>query len=95
MPTDKLLHLLAGSTIAAVAYPFGIFWASLAVFIAAIGKEAWDSTGRGHVELLDALATVAGGALLLGWYLLLNHPVLPWFFKVLGMRVPLCVSRVF
>lgn len=68
MPTDKLLHLLAGITIAALVYPFGILWACLAVFIAAIGKEAYDSTGRGHVELLDALATVAGGSVLLGWY---------------------------
>jgi hypothetical protein len=68
MPTDKLLHLLAGIAIAAVVYPFGILWACLAVLIAAIGKEAWDSTGRGHVELLDAVATLAGGAVLLGWY---------------------------
>lgn len=68
MPSDKLLHLLAGSTIAALVYPFGILWACLAVFIAAIGKEAYDSTGRGHVELLDAAATVAGGALLVWWY---------------------------
>jgi hypothetical protein len=71
MPTDKLLHLLAGIAIAALAYPFGILWACLAVLVAAVGKEIYDSTGRGHVELLDALATVAGGALLLGWYTLI------------------------
>jgi hypothetical protein len=46
---DKLLHILAGSTIAALAYPFGILWAFLAVFIAAIGKEAYDSTGRCYI----------------------------------------------
>lgn len=68
MPTDKLLHLLAGIAIAAVAHPFGILWAGLAVFVAAIGKEAYDSTGRGYVEVLDAVATLAGGAVLLGWY---------------------------
>lgn len=68
MPTDKLLHLLAGSTIAALVYPFGFIAVCVAVFGAAVGKEAYDSTGRGHVELLDALATVAGGAVLLGWY---------------------------
>jgi hypothetical protein len=49
MPTDKLLHFLAGCTIAALGYPFGIFWACLAVFAAAVGKEAYDSTGRGNV----------------------------------------------
>jgi hypothetical protein len=49
MPTDKLLHLLAGIAIAAVVYPFGILWACLAVFVAAIGKEAYDSTGRCYI----------------------------------------------
>jgi hypothetical protein len=52
-----------------------ILWVCIAVCLAAVGKEAYDSTGRGNVELLDALATVAGGGLLVGWYLLLNHPV--------------------
>lgn len=68
MPTDKLIHFLAGSTIAALAYPFGLLWSIAAVLIAAFGKEAYDSTGRGHVEFFDAAATVAGGAVLLGWY---------------------------
>lgn len=62
MPTDKILHLLAGIAIATLVYPFGILWAIAAVFIAAIGKETYDSTGRGHVELLNAVATVAGWA---------------------------------
>jgi hypothetical protein len=66
LTTDKLLHLLVGIVIAAVVYPFGVFWACLAVLVAAVGKEIHDATGRGHVELLDALATVAGGVLLLG-----------------------------
>lgn len=66
--SDKLIHLLAGIAIAAVVYPFGILWAIAAVFLAAVGKEAYDSTGRGHVELLDAVATLAGGAVLLSWY---------------------------
>lgn len=68
MPTDKLLHLLVGSAIAALVYPFGILWAIAAVSVAAVGKEIYDSTGRGNVELLDAMATLAGGAVLLGWY---------------------------
>lgn len=72
MPVDKLLHLLAGSTLAALVYPFGILWACLAVLVAAVGKEAYDSTGRGNVELMDAVATLAGGAALLGWYAILK-----------------------
>jgi len=68
MPTDKLLHLLVGIAIAAALYPFGLIPAMLAVTIAAVGKELYDSTGSGHVEVLDAVATLAGGAVLLGWY---------------------------
>lgn len=76
MLTDKLLHFLAGITVAAVVYPFGILWACLAVFITAIGKEAYDATGRGNVEVLDSLATVVGGVILIGWYeLLIGYPV--------------------
>lgn len=67
-PADKLPCPLAGSDSAALVYPFGILWACLAVCLAAIGKEAYDSTGRGNVEVLDAVATVAGGAVMVGWY---------------------------
>jgi hypothetical protein len=72
MPTDKLLHLLAGIAIAAILYPFGIFPAMLAVCIAAIGKELRDMRGHGTPEVLDALATVAGGAVLIGWFEIAN-----------------------
>ena len=68
MPTDKLLHLLVGIAIAAILYPFGLIPALVAVVVAAIGKELWDKTGRGTPELLDAVATIAGGAALLAWY---------------------------
>lgn len=71
MPPDKFPHLLAGIATAAVVYPFGILWACLAVCLAAIGKEAYASTGRGRVEFMDAFTTVVGGVLLLGWYTLL------------------------
>lgn len=71
MPTDKLLHFLAGIAIAALVYPFGILWAFLAVSIVAIGKEIRDAQGFGTPEIADALATIAGGAVLLGWYLLM------------------------
>ena len=68
MPTDKLLHLLVGIAIAAILYPFGLTLATVAVVVAAIGKELWDKTGRGTSEVLNAVATIAGGAALLGWY---------------------------
>jgi len=68
MPIDKLLHLLAGIAIAAILYPFGVVPAFCAVLFAATAKELWDKTGRGTPELLDAVATIAGGATLLGWY---------------------------
>jgi hypothetical protein len=72
MPTDKLLHFLAGIAMAAILYPFGILPAMLAVTIAAIGKELRDMRGHGTPEVLDALATVAGGAALLGWFEIAN-----------------------
>jgi hypothetical protein len=68
MPTVKLLHLLVGITIAATLYPLGLIPSGVAVVVASIGKELWDKTGRGTPELLDAVATIAGGAALLGWY---------------------------
>ena len=68
MPTDKLLHILAGIAIAATVAPFGAVPAFLAVLIAAIGKELYDSTGRGTPELLDAVTTIAGGLSLLAWH---------------------------
>ena len=68
MPTDKLLHFLVGIAIAAILYPFGVLPTMLAVTIAAIGKELRDMRGHGTPEVLDALATLAGGAVLLGWY---------------------------
>jgi hypothetical protein len=68
MPTDKLLHIIVGIAIAAIIYPFGSLPAMLVVTIAAIGKELRDMRGHGTPEVLDALATVIGGAALLGWY---------------------------
>jgi hypothetical protein len=72
MPTDKLLHLLAGIATAAGVYPFGILWACLAVCLAAVGKELWDAQGHGTPDRIDALATVAGGVLMLGWLTLVS-----------------------
>jgi hypothetical protein len=68
MPTDKLLHLLAGISIAAILYPLGIYVALGAVAVAAVGKELWDARGRGTPEVLDAVAACVGGFGLLFWY---------------------------
>lgn len=66
IPRDKLLHLLAGAIIAAAAHPFGLPIAAAAVAVIAIGKELYDRMGHGTRDPLDALATIAGGALVLG-----------------------------
>ena len=68
IPADKLLHTLAGISVAAVVAPWGVIPAAAAVLFAAIGKELYDRTGRGTPELLDAVATVGGGVALLAWY---------------------------
>ena len=64
---DKIAHFLAGAAIAGLAVAYG---ASPAVgfqvaILAAVLKEAYDLTGRGTPEVLDALATIIGGALVL------------------------------
>lgn len=56
--TDKLLHFLAGSTIAAALLPFGVLLAAAAVLIAGIGRELV----RPPFDARDLLATIAGGA---------------------------------
>lgn len=72
MPTDKLLHLLAGATVFAIALPFGLVWAKGAVILAAVAKEAYDAGtnlyAKRHgqpaphtVDWADAGATLLGG----------------------------------
>ena len=66
LSADKAAHLIAGLVIYCL-----LAWASpaaglIACVIAGALKEAWDSTGRGHVEFLDFVATVAGGGI--GFY---------------------------
>lgn len=61
--TDKLLHFLAGSTIAAALLPFGAPFAAAAVLVAGIGRELV----RPPFDVRDLAATIAGGALMLGW----------------------------
>ena len=67
MPIDKITHTLAGAAIAAALLPLGVIPALLAVILAAVGKELWDAQGNGTPDVYDALATVIGGVLMLGW----------------------------
>ena len=67
IPIDKQLHLLAGGALAAALHPFGILHAVIAVAVIGIGKEVYDHFGRGTPDVMDAAATVWGGAVMLGW----------------------------
>ena len=67
MPLDKITHTLAGAAIAAALLPWGVIPALLAVVVAAVGKEVWDAQGHGTPDRIDALVTVIGGVLMLGW----------------------------
>lgn len=67
---DKKTHILAGALVAALTvyvWPTNtwpsISWAFpiLAVMVAGILKELYDSTGRGTVDVNDFWATILGG----------------------------------
>lgn len=63
MPKDKVLHIIVGCIIGFVGACFGSFLVGtgLACF-AGLGKELSDKiTGKGTPEVLDFLATCAGG----------------------------------
>lgn len=62
---DKLIHLLAGFVIATSARSLGVSKAVTFGFTASVGvaKEVYDAQGHGTPEVLDALATAAGGVL--------------------------------
>ena len=66
-PLDKVVHFLAGSTIAAALLPFGIVISLFAVIVAAVGKELWDMHGHGTPDRTNAIATIIFGALKAGW----------------------------
>jgi hypothetical protein len=71
-PIDKITHFLAGSTIAAALLPWGVIPALLAVIVAAVGKELWDAQGHGTPDIMDAVATIIGGAAMAGWYYMIG-----------------------
>lgn len=62
LPQDKANHALYGLLIFGVVGLYSPLAGLIASVVAAAAKEAWDATGRGHVEFLDFLATSAGGA---------------------------------
>ena len=66
---DKISHFLAGGFIAALVWPFGVWLAVIAVLVAAVGKEVYDKLhpDKHTVDIWDAIATVMGGFLMLGW----------------------------
>ena len=63
IPKDKLLHFVAGLICATFVYliTLNLTIAIGASVILGIAKEIYDSRGHGTVEVLDAVATVAGG----------------------------------
>jgi len=60
---DKLAHLFAGGFIAAALLPFGPALAAAAVLVAGIGREVI----RPPFDVRDLMATLAGGAVMIGW----------------------------
>ena len=62
LPLDKQLHLLGGAAVAStVALYAGPAMGLLACFVAAVGKELYDMTGRGTPDVWDAVVTILGG----------------------------------
>ena len=63
IPKDKLLHFLAGLICATFVYliTLNLTLAIGASVILGIAKEVYDSRGHGTVEVLDVVATIAGG----------------------------------
>ena len=60
---DKIKHFIAGAIASIVVYvvTFNVTIALAFSALLGIGKEVYDSRGHGTVEVLDAVATIAGG----------------------------------
>lgn len=76
MGFDKIMHILLGGAAAMVVIALfaisgradGPFAGVLAAIAIGGAKECYDMTGRGHVELGDFLATIAGGIAVYLWW---------------------------
>ncbi|MGE4335233.1 MAG: hypothetical protein AB7E55_04560 [Pigmentiphaga sp.] len=72
MPTDKMAHLVLGVLIAgAVMVLPGPLWAFTVLMLAAAGKELVDLRVHGRPDVWDAVATIAGGLIVIGAALVL------------------------
>jgi len=65
LPQDKANHAVYGAVIAAIVSIVGLPLALLVVAGFALGKEVYDWRQNKQPEMLDALATVCGGLLVL------------------------------
>ena len=63
LPLDKQQHILAGMAVMAASQALKSHHAIELVALVGVGKEVYDHFFGGHVELLDALATLGGGLL--------------------------------
>lgn len=67
IPTDKLLHFIAGILIAAfvaLVIPTGRLWCVVPVVVAAFGKEVYDEIDYGGFDWVDLCYTVVGGLII-------------------------------
>jgi hypothetical protein len=72
LPADKANHLAYGAALACLGSFHSVALGALLCAAFAIGKEIYDQARKtGNPEVLDAIATIAGGALVL------LHPALP------------------
>ena len=65
LPQDKANHAVYGAVIAAIVSLVGLPLALLVVAGFALGKEVYDWRQNKQPEVMDALATVCGGLLVL------------------------------
>ena len=69
VPTDKVIHALAGACIAATFYPISLGTSVLLLVLIGAGKEVvYDKImGRGTPSVLDAFVTIWAGLWMLLW----------------------------
>lgn len=66
LPADKANHAVYGAALACIGGLHSVALGALLCVAFAVGKEIYDRVSkRGNPELLDAVATLAGGALVL------------------------------